>query len=52
MNMALEKRERVITGGKGRGEIGSEMENVTEMVADATTIGNQEKRCEQLVDGS
>ena len=35
MNLALEKGERVTTGGKGRGEIGGEAGEVTGGVADA-----------------
>ena len=38
MNLALEKGERVITGGKGRGEIGGEAGEVTGVVADAHTM--------------
>ena len=37
MNLALEKGERVTTGGKGRGEIGGEAGEVTGVVADAPT---------------
>ena len=37
MNLALEKGERVTTGGKGRDEIGAEAGEVTEVVADAPT---------------
>ena len=33
MNLALEKGERVTTGGKGRGEIGGEAGEVTGVVA-------------------
>ena len=35
MNLALEKGERVSTGGKCRGEIGGEAGEVTGVVADA-----------------
>ena len=38
MNLALEKGERVTTGGKGRGEIGGEAGEVTGVVADAPTM--------------
>ena len=38
MNLALEKRERVSTRGKWRGEIGGEAGVVTGVVADAPTI--------------
>ena len=38
MNLALEKRVRVTTGCKGRGEIISEVGKVTGMVADAPII--------------
>ena len=34
MNLALEKGERVTTGGKGRGETGGEAGEVTGVVAD------------------
>ena len=37
MNLALEKGERVTTGGKGRGEIGGEAGEVTGVVANAPT---------------
>ena len=37
MNLALEKGERVTTGGKGRGEIGGEAGEITGVVADAPT---------------
>ena len=33
MSLALEKGERVTTGGKGRGEIGGETEEVSGVVA-------------------
>ena len=33
MNLALERGERVTTGGKGRGEIGGEAGEVTVVVA-------------------
>ena len=35
MNLALEKEERVTTGGKSRGEIGGETGEVTGVVANA-----------------
>ena len=38
MNVALEKGERVTTGGKSRGEIGGETEEVIGAVANATDI--------------
>ena len=44
MNLALEKRERVTTGGKGRGKIGGEDGEVTGVVADAPTTDDLEKR--------
>ena len=37
MNLALEKWERVTSGGKSRGEIGGEAGEVTEVVANAPT---------------
>jgi hypothetical protein len=37
MNLALEKGERVTTGGKGIGKIGGEAGEVTGVVADAPT---------------
>ena len=40
MNLALEKGERVTTGGKGRGEAGE----VTGVVADAPTTNDLGKR--------
>ena len=40
MNLALEKGERVTTGGKGRGEIGGE----AGLVADAPTTDGLGKR--------
>ena len=40
MNLALEKGERVTTGGKGRGEIGE----VTGVVADTPTTDKLGKR--------
>ena len=39
MNLALEKGERVTTGGKSRGEIGGEAGEVTGVVASAPTKG-------------
>ena len=33
LNLALQKRERIITGGKGRGEITGEVGKVTEVIA-------------------
>ena len=39
MNLALEKGERVTTGGKGRGEIGGEAGEVTGMTAKASIMG-------------
>ena len=50
MNLALEKGERVTTGGKGRGEIGGEAGEITGVVADAPTKA-WEKGMERLVDG-
>jgi len=44
MNLALEKGERVTTGGKGRGEIGGEAGEVTGVVADAPTTDGLGKR--------
>ena len=37
MELALEKEERVTTGGKSRGEIGGEAGEVTGVAADAPT---------------
>ena len=51
MNLALEKGERVTTGGKGRGEIGGEAGEVTGVVADAPTMDGLGKGMERLVDG-
>ena len=51
MNLALEKGERVTTGGKGRGEIGGEAGEVTGVVADAPTTDGLGKSMERLVDG-
>ena len=45
MNLALEKGERVTTGGKGRGEIEGEAGEVTVVVADAPTMDVLGKRC-------
>ena len=47
MNLALEKGERVTTGGKGRGEIGE----VTGVVANVLITDGLEKGMERLVDG-
>ena len=44
MNLALEKGERVTTGGKGRGEIGGEAGEVTGVVANAPTTDGLGKR--------
>ena len=44
MNLALEKGDRVTTGGKGRGEIGGEAGEVTGVVADAPTTDGLGKR--------
>ena len=44
MNLALEKGERVSTGGKGRGEIGGEVGEVTGVVADAPATDGLGKR--------
>ena len=44
MNLALEKGERVTTGGKGRVEIGGEAGEVTVVEADAPTMDGLEKR--------
>ena len=41
MNLALEKGEKVTTGGKGRGEIGGE---AGEVIADAPTMDGLGKR--------
>ena len=46
MNLALEKRERVIMGGKGRDEIRSEIGKVTGMVADVPATDSLGKRYE------
>ena len=44
MNLALEKGEKVTTGGKGRGEIGGEAGEITEVVVDAPTMDGLGKR--------
>ena len=44
MNLTLEKGERLAMGGKGRGEIGGEAEEVTGVVANAPTIAGLGKR--------
>ena len=44
MNLVLEKGERIITGGKGRDEIGSEAGEVTEVVANVPTTNDLGKR--------
>ena len=44
MNLALQKGERVTTGGKGRGEIGGEAGEVTGVAADAPTMDGLGKR--------
>ena len=44
MNLALEKRERVIMGGKGRDEIRSEIGKVPEMVAGVPTTDSLGER--------
>ena len=44
MNLALEKGERVTTGGKGRGKNGGEAGEVTGMIADAPTMDGLGKR--------
>ena len=44
MNFALEKGKRVTTGGKGRGEIGGEAEEVTGVVANPPTTDGLGKR--------
>ena len=44
MNLALEKGQRVTTGGKGRGEIGGEAGEVTEVVANAPITEGLGKR--------
>ena len=51
MNLALEKGERVTTGGKGRGEIGGEAGEVTGVVADTPTTDGFGIGMERLVDG-
>ena len=45
MNLALEKGERVTTGGEDRGEIGGEAGEVTGGVANASTMDDLGKRC-------
>ena len=42
--MALEKGERLTTGGKGRGEIGGEAREVTGVAANAPTMDGLGKR--------
>ena len=44
MNLALEKGQRVTTGGKGRGEIGGEAGEVTGVVPDSPTTDGLVKR--------
>ena len=44
MNLVLEKRKRVTTGGKGRGDIRSEVGKVTGITADAPTMNNLGRR--------
>ena len=44
MNLVLEKGERLITGGKGRGEIGGEVGEVTGVVANVPTMNGLGKR--------
>ena len=44
MNLAFEKRERITTGGKSRGEIGGEAGEVTGVVANAPTTDDLGKR--------
>ena len=44
MNLALEKRERVIMGGKGRDEIRSEIGKVTGMIVDMPTTDSLGKK--------
>ena len=44
MNLALEKGERVTTGGKGRSEIGGEAGEVNGVAADAPTTDGLGKR--------
>ena len=44
MNLTVEKRERVTTGGKGRGVIGGEAGEATGVVADAPTTDGLGKR--------
>ena len=44
MNLALEKGERVTTGGKGRGEIGGKAGEVTGVVVDEPTTDGLGKR--------
>ena len=51
MNLALEKEERVIMGGKGRGEIRGEAGEVTGVVANVPTTDSVEKSMEHLVYG-
>ena len=43
VNLALNKRERVTMGCKGRGEIGGEAGEVTGVVADAPTTDGGSK---------
>ena len=45
MNLALEKREMVTMGGKGRGEIRGNVGKVIEMVADLPATDSLRKRC-------
>ena len=51
MNLALDKRERVTTGCKGRGEVRGEAGEVTGVVADTPTTDGFGIGMERLVDG-
>ena len=44
VKLALEKKERVIMGGKGIGEIRSKVQEVTGVVADVPTMDSLGKR--------
>ena len=51
VNLALNKRERVTMGCKGRGEIENETGKIIGMVADASTVHSLAKRRYGVFDG-
>ena len=44
MNLAMKKRERITTGGKGKGKITSEIGNVTGKIVDAPNTDSLGKK--------